>query len=154
MTVIETTPTRVRFRRSGAGFIASVLGVMSVLPFSASVFYGLATGSENTTLMAILLPLAVAALVIAVGFALWSLRTGVDASAEGVVVRAPIGRRRFAWDDISGFATLDTRVYAQLTNGSRVALPGVGADDLPRLVAASGTEVVRADDAGEPVEAP
>ena len=54
--------------------------------------------------------------------------------------------RRIPWTDVAGFEPAGRGVIASLASGEQVELPAVGRADLPRLIAASGTELVGRDD--------
>ncbi|ADD44010.1 PH domain-containing protein [Stackebrandtia nassauensis] len=145
MTVINAKPTRLRFRRSGAVWIGAVVMLVFVFPFSGSVF------AELDGMARILLaPVAVVAVLVPLLIALWSLRSGVDITAEGLTVKALVGSRSYRWSAIDGFDLRGRTVYALLTDERRVPLPAVRATDIPRLIVASGGELVETDDADEP----
>jgi hypothetical protein len=87
-------------------------------------------------------PYLVILLVVPLGVALWSWRSGTDADESGLTVRAALGRRRIPWSDVAGLVTEGRgQVSAQLTSGAAITLPAVAAADVPRLVAASGQEL-------------
>ena len=87
-----------------------------------------------------LLPLLVIPLLIAV----WGWRSGTDVDADGLTVRAAVGRRRIAWSEVTGILLdSDGRPAARLRSGRFVTLPAVTPADVPRLVAASGHELSR-----------
>jgi hypothetical protein len=115
----------VQFRRSPATTIAAIIVALGGL----SLF----TWAPPYLLIVLVIPLAVA---------LWSWRAGTDVDADGVTVRAALGRRRIPWSDVTGLVT-DGRgqVSAHLTSGRAITLPAVTAADVPRLVAASGQEL-------------
>lgn len=71
---------------------------------------------------------------------IWGIRSGTDADARGVTVRAALGSRRTPWSEIVAFDAPERGGYAVavLASGARLRLPGVHAADLPTLVAASG----------------
>jgi len=114
----------VRFRQHAAITVAAVIMVLSGL--------SLATWA----------PYLLGLLVIPLAVAIWSWRSGTDADAEGLTVRAAVGSRRVAWSDVGAIATDPRgRVSARLTSGSVLRLPAVTAGDLPRLVGASGQDL-------------
>ena len=115
---------RVRFRYHTGIAIAGLIATFGAIPV-ATVRWYLAP--------ILLVPLAVA---------VWGWRAGTDADPAGVTVRALFGRRRLPWSAIAGFAPERDRVLAVLAGGGAVRLPGVAPTDLPRLVAASGQELV------------
>jgi hypothetical protein len=119
-----TAPT-VRFRHSSAITVAAVIVMIAGL--------SLLTWAPPITLIVLVVPLAVA---------VWSWRTGTDVDANGVTVKAALGRRRIPWSDVAGLvADGDGRVNAQLHSGRAVALPAVSRSDLPRLVAVTGQDL-------------
>jgi Bacterial PH domain len=115
----------VQFRRSSAITVAAIIVAIAGL--------SLLTWAPPYLLIVLVIPLAVA---------LWSWRAGTDVDADGVTVRAALGRRRIPWSDVTGLVT-DGRgqVSAHLTSGRAITLPAVTAADVPRLVAASGQEL-------------
>lgn len=133
MTVISVAKAGVRFRHSGGMWIAAVLFFLSGLPLALSSWY--------------LAPI----LLVPIAAGIWAWRSGVDASASGLRVRGIIGSRRVAWDEIEGFGTRKRESFAVLRDGTRLPLPAVRRVDLPRLIAAGGTELVVAE-SGEETE--
>ena len=123
----QGTPTRVRFRHSGAIPLAGLVAFFAAIPLASTRWY--------------LAPLLLVPL--AVGF--WGWRAGTDADPAGVSVRALFGNRLLPWRQISGFVHADRRVRATLTSGAVVPLPAVSPADLPRLVAAGGQQFDTAD---------
>jgi hypothetical protein len=115
--------TRVRFRYHSGITIAGLVATFGAIPV-ATVRWYLAP--------ILLVPLAVA---------VWGWRAGTDADTDGVTIRALLGRRRLPWSTIDGFTPQRDRVFAVLSGGTAVRLPGVTAADLPRLVAASGHDL-------------
>jgi hypothetical protein len=116
---------RVKFRRSSAITVAAIITMIAGL--------SLATWAPPL-LVLLVIPFAVA---------VWSWRSGTDADAAGLRVKALVGARRVPWSDVSGLVT-DTRghVSAQLTSGRQLSLPGVAREDIPRLVGAAGQDLV------------
>lgn len=141
MTVINTKPGTTRFRRSGGAWIASVLALVFVTPFAGAVFIEI-----DSNLKWVLAPIAIGALIVPAAFSVWSLRSGVDAGADGIRVKALLGSRHIPWTDITGFDRHDGKVYAALTSGSRIELPSIRPVDIPQLVTAGGNELVTAED--------
>jgi hypothetical protein len=131
----------VRFRRSAAISIAGLVAILGAVPLATSGF-----GMDSTPWWAYPLLLV---LLVPVFVAIWGWRAGTDADAAGLRIRGAFRSRRIAWTDIAGFETAGRGVVASLAGGEQVALPAVGRADLPRLIAASGTELVGHDD-GEP----
>jgi hypothetical protein len=117
--------TRVKFRHNGAIAVAGLVAFFAALPLATARWY---------LAPILLVPLAIGA---------WGIRAGTDADAAGVSVRALFGRRRLPWGEITGFVRVNRRVRATLANGASVPLPAVGAQDLPKLVAASGHELTQ-----------
>jgi Bacterial PH domain len=121
---VKRPPPVRRFRHSSAITVAGVIGVITCISVASWQPYLL-------VLMAI--PFAVA---------LWSWRAGTDVDAEGLTVRAAVGRRRLPWSAIVGLeADTDRSVVAVLASGGRVSLTAVTKSDLPTLVEAAGAEV-------------
>jgi hypothetical protein len=118
--------TRVRFRYHSGIAIAGLIATFGALPFALSAWY--------------LAPI----LVLPVAVALWGWRAGTDADAAGLTIRALLGRRRLPWSRVSGFVPEGRRVLAVLEGGGAVPLPAVTPAELPRLLAASGTELTTA----------
>ncbi|MDG4769590.1 PH domain-containing protein [Solwaraspora sp. WMMD792] len=111
----------VRFRPHQAIMLAAVIAFVGSLPLASARWY---------LLPVLLLPLAIA---------IWAVRSGTDADPAGLRVRALIGQRRIGWSRVAELAAdPQGRAVALLTDGERVRLPAVRADDLPRLIAASG----------------
>ena len=115
----------VAFRRSTAITLAALVMMLALISVAAWAPY---------LLILMVVPLAVA---------VWAWRSGTDADTDGLTVTALLGRRRIPWIEIAGFtSTPRGRVAARLTNGTEIDLPAVSADDLPRLVEASGAPIV------------
>ena len=115
----------VRFRRSSAVTVAALIVVIAGL--------SLLTWAQPYVALVLLIPL---------GVAVWSWRSGTDADESGLTVRAAVGRRRIPWSDVAGLVVeRRDQVSAQLTSGRAITLPAVAAADVPRLVAASGQEL-------------
>jgi hypothetical protein len=114
----------IRFRHNVGVAIAGLVAFFGAIPV-ATVRWYLAP--------ILLVPLAVM---------IWGWRAGTDADAEGVSVRALLGSRRLPWSRITGLVPDGRRVVATLDGGGSVRLPAVTPADLPRLVAATGQELV------------
>jgi hypothetical protein len=115
-------------------------------------------GLPAVLLLAIcVLPLATARLWLLVLFAvpllalLWVLRAGVDVDPAGITLRAVLGRRRFAWEDVAGLRA-DRRggLWLVLRNGRRLRLPTARARHLPLLATASGGRIPALDPEPDP----
>ncbi|HET6212875.1 MAG TPA: PH domain-containing protein [Micromonosporaceae bacterium] len=114
-------PGRVRFRHHSALAVAALIVLVSGVPLATAAPY---------LWMVLLVPLAVA---------VWAWRSGTDADASGLRVRALIGDRRLPWSQVDAIVpTARGRVAVRLVDGGSVALTAVTAADLPRLIAASG----------------
>ena len=123
-----------RFRRNVSISIAGLVAFLGAVPVATS---GFGTGSTPWWAYPLLLILLVP---IAIG--LWGWRSGTDADAAGVRIRAVFGSRRIAWSEIAQFQPDRRRVNAVLVSGELVDLPAVTRADLPRLIAASGNELM------------
>lgn len=125
----------VRFRPHQAIMLAAVLAFVGSLPLASLRWY---------LLPILLLPLAIA---------VWTVRAGTDADADGILVRALIGQRRIPWSRIAELGSDQRgRAVARLADGEPVLLPAVRAGDLPRLIAASG-QPLDAQQSGQPLDA-
>ncbi|HEX6872021.1 MAG TPA: PH domain-containing protein [Micromonosporaceae bacterium] len=128
---MSTTDSTLRYRHNAATTVAAVIVMISGLSLATWAPY--------------LLPL----LVIPLLAAIWSWRAGTDVSRDAVTVRAAVGSRRVPWADITGFSTdAKGHVLAQLGSGSALALTAVPAADLPRIIAASGRQLLTEDRPG------
>ncbi|GIG71361.1 PH domain-containing protein [Phytomonospora endophytica] len=134
MTTVNITPSRIRFRHTGALWVAAMLTFVGGVPLALSEWW--------------LAPV----LLIPVAIAVWAWRSGVDAGDEGIRVRGLIGSRRFAWSEIEAFGVARRQAFAIVAQGVRVPLPSVRREDLPRLIAASGSELVAAEDEDDDTE--
>ncbi|MGH8880130.1 MAG: PH domain-containing protein [Stackebrandtia sp.] len=140
MTVVNASSTRLRFRRSGATWLAAILTFVFVLPVTGGVFVELSGLTR-----ALWAPVVIIAQALPVMFAVWSLRSGVDVSETGLTIKALIGSRRLTWSQVRGFDSDGRTVFGVLDTDARLALPSVRRVDLPQLIAASGQEL-RADE--------
>src|SRR5437763_1356753 len=107
-----------RFRHNGAIVIVVVLAAIGALPLALSSWY--------------LAPI----LLLPVLVGLWAVRSGVDASSDGIDVHGALGSRRLAWSEVTGFRAAGNQVAALLANGRAVVLPAVRPTDVPLLVEA------------------
>lgn len=121
----------VRFRHNVAVPLAGFVGIVALLPLAGTLWY--------------LTPLLLIPLVVMI----WGWRSGVDADAEGLTVRALLGSRRLPWHDVTGFNTQGRLVYATLDGDRAVRLPAVTADDVPRLIEAGGQRLDQDDQPGQ-----
>ncbi|MEU4397413.1 PH domain-containing protein [Micromonospora orduensis] len=111
----------VRFRHNQAILVAAVIAFIGALPLANARGY--------------LLPV----LLVPLGVAVWAWRAGTDADARGLRLRALVGQRRIAWDQVVELATDPRgRAVARLDDGQQVTLPAVRGADLPHLVSATG----------------
>jgi Bacterial PH domain len=116
-----TGTSKTKFRYHAAIAVAGLITLIGALPVATAAWY---------LLPILLVPLAVT---------VWAWLAGTDADADGLVVRALLGRRRIPWPSVAELgADARGRAYATLADGAAVPLPAVTATDLPRLVAASG----------------
>ncbi len=122
---MSNTASQVRLRNSSATTVAAVIALIA--------------GVSLATWAPYLLPLLLVPLVVAV----WGWRAGTDADVRGLTVRAAFGSRRIPWSDVNGLVTdARGRVSAHLTSGKAVTLTAVSATDIPRIVAASGQDLI------------
>ena len=129
---MANAPGIAKFRRNTAIMMAAILAVLA----------GASLGSWAPRLLPVL--------VIPALIAVWGWRSGTDADAAGLVIRATLGSRRVPWSDVTGLEPRpDGRVIAHLVNGNVLELPAVSANDIPTLVAAAGSSI-----ATEPAENP
>jgi PH (Pleckstrin Homology) domain-containing protein len=117
--------TRVRFRQHAGLAVVGVVAFLGALPVAATRWY-------LTPIL--LVPLAVA---------IWAWRSGTDADADGLTIRALLGQRRLPWERIVGFVPERRRVTAILDGGRSVPLPAVTPGDLATLLQAGGQKVRR-----------
>src|SRR5689334_23016367 len=113
-----------RFRRNTAIVMAGIL----------AVFAGVSLGSWAPALLPVL--------VIPALIAVWGWRSGTDASAAGLTIRAALASRRVPWSDVAHLEPAQGgRVNARLTSGAVIELPAVSVGDIPALIAASGSSI-------------
>jgi hypothetical protein len=126
----------IKFRHSSAITVAAIIALIG----------GISVGSWQPVLLVLL--------VIPLAIAVWGWRSGTDVDANGVTVRAAIGRRRLQWSEIAGLETdADRHVVAVLANGARIVLTAVRAADLPALVKVTGQDADQVGSApAEPAE--
>lgn len=122
--------------------IAGVIAFVGAVPL-ASAFFG---GADGTPAYAYAM---LAILLVPLGVIVWGWRSGTDADAEGLHLRALAGSRRVPWSTVRALVPRGRRVVAVLDDGRGLTLPAVTRSDLPRLVAASGSPLDEA-----PEEAP
>ena len=116
----------VRFRQSGAVWVVALVALFGSLPLAATRWY------------LYWLPLVPLLGVV------WGLRSGTEADANGVTVRALFGSRRVTWDHVVAVGSPDgRRVLARLDTGGLLPLTAVTPADLPRLVEASGQRIAQ-----------
>ncbi len=120
---------QVKFRHPAGVVVASVVAFCGAIPLAASGWY---------LAWLPLVPLLVA---------IWGLRSGTDADADGITVRALLASRREPWAAVTALDAPDGRhAVARLANGTQLRLTAVTVNDLPALAAASGH--LDADEAG------
>ncbi|MFF3865463.1 PH domain-containing protein [Micromonospora sp. NPDC001898] len=111
----------VRFRPNQAILVAAVIAFIGALPLAAAGWYFLPV---------LLVPLAVA---------VWAWRSGTEADARELRLRALTGQRRIGWERIVELtADARGRAVARLDDGEWLVLPAVRGAELPRLVAVTG----------------
>lgn len=129
------------FRRNVSIPIAGLVAFLGAVPLATSGF-----GTASTPWWAYLLLLI---LLVPIAIGVWGWRTGTDANPAGLRIKKVFGSRRIPWAEINTFTPAGRTVTAMLASGESVELPAVGRDDLPRLIAASGTELVEPEPAAE-----
>jgi hypothetical protein len=118
----------VRFRQHGAIAIAALIVFISAIPLASARWY--------------LAPLLLVPLI----FAAWAWRSGTDADAAGLRVRALLGQRRIPWSQVAQLSADGRgRAVAVLSDGRMVRLTAVPVGELARLAGASGQRVGRGD---------
>ncbi|NBE81790.1 PH domain-containing protein [Micromonospora rubida] len=111
----------VRFRPNQAILVAAVIAFISALPLAAAGWYFLPV---------LLVPLAAA---------VWAWRSGTEADARELRLRALTGQRRIGWERIVELtADARGRAVVRLDDGEWLVLPAVRGTELPRLVAVTG----------------
>ncbi|KKK07819.1 PH domain-containing protein [Micromonospora sp. HK10] len=114
----------VHFRRNQAILVAAIVALIGALPLASARWW---------LSWVLLLPLAVG---------VWAWRSGTDADARELRLRALLGQRRIPWQRVAELTADDRgRAVVRLDDGEVLVLPAVRADDLPRLVAATGQEL-------------
>ncbi len=115
--------TRVRFRQPAGLAIAGLVAFVGAIPLAVTRWY--------------LTPI----LLVPLALAIWAWRSGTDADADGLTIRAMFGQRRLPWNRIVGFVPDRRRVTAVLDGGTSVRLPGVAPGDLASLLQAGGQKI-------------
>ncbi|SCF33014.1 PH domain-containing protein [Micromonospora viridifaciens] len=119
-----TRADTIRFRHNQAILVAAIVAFVGALPLATANLW---------LLWVLLLPLAVL---------VWAWRAGTDADSRELRLRALAGQRRIPWERVAEL-TGDARGrgVVRLDDGELLVLPAVRADDLPRLVSATGQEL-------------
>ncbi|MFI7072003.1 PH domain-containing protein [Micromonospora sediminicola] len=122
----------VRFRHNQAILAAAIVAFIGALPLASARWW---------LLWVLLVPLAVG---------VWAWRSGTDADARELRLRALLGQRRVPWARVAELAG-DTRgrAVARLDDGQVLVLPAVRATDLPRLITATGQQMPDDDAPGQ-----
>ncbi|WBC14411.1 PH domain-containing protein [Micromonospora sp. WMMA1998] len=122
----------VRFRHNQAILAAAIVAFIGALPLA---------GARWWLLWVLLVPLAVG---------VWAWRSGTDADARELRLRALLGQRRVPWARVAELAGDPRgRAVARLDDGQVLVLPAVRATDLPRLITATGQEMPDDDAPGQ-----
>jgi len=123
----DATPTAPRtvLRISRAALIAVVIALVGASPLAIAAPIALG--------WVVLLPLVAG---------VWVLRVRTTADADGLVVRRALSTRSVRWEEVDGIR-FPSRSWgrAVLRNGTEIALPAVGFNDLRALAHASGGRV-------------
>ena len=115
-----------RIRKSGALLVAAGIAFIGAVPLAGARW-------ELTPIL--LIPIAVF---------VWAWRAGTDVYADELRVRALFGSTRVPWERVAELAPDPTgQVSALLDNGNVIRLTAVTKDNLPRVLAATGTEISR-----------
>jgi Bacterial PH domain len=118
--------SHLRFRQPGAILVAAAIATVSALPLAGQSWY---------LAPVILVPLFVT---------MWAWRSGTDVGRDALRIRALFGQRIVPWAAVTELVPdRRGRVSALLTGGNAVRLPGVYANDLPVIVAATGHSIER-----------
>ncbi len=117
--------TRVRFRQHSGLTIVGLVAFFGAIPVATYRVY--------------LVPLLLVPLAVAV----WAWRSGTDADADGLAIRALLGTRRIPWSRVSGFVPEGRRVSAILDGGGALRLPAVAPDEVPVLLRAGGQKLAK-----------
>ncbi|GAB2917617.1 hypothetical protein GCM10027280_00790 [Micromonospora polyrhachis] len=114
----------IRFRHSQAILVAAIVAFIGTLPLASARWF--------------LVPLLLVPLAVGV----WAWRAGTDADPQGLHLRALFGQRLIPWSRVVEL-TADPRGQAvvRLDDGSHTRLPAVRAEDLHKLVTASGQTI-------------
>jgi PH (Pleckstrin Homology) domain-containing protein len=122
-----------RYRRSPALTVAAIIVIIA--------------GTSVASWAPYLLPLLLIPLVVAI----WSWRSGTDAGPAGLTVRAAMGSRRLAWDDVRRLS-IDPRgrVVALLASGGSLVLSAVPPGELSALTATAAVAAQAAAEAASP----
>jgi hypothetical protein len=123
-----------KFRQTIAIPLAAGVALVGASPIALQPF----AWGENQPLF--LLPI----LLVPLAVLWWGLRSGVDADAERLTVRALAGSRTYRWPDVAGFRVDGRKVLLETSSGTEVPLPAVRPADVPKLIAASGGSLSRA----------
>ncbi|ATO14586.1 chemotaxis protein CheW [Micromonospora sp. WMMA2032] len=122
----------VRFRHNQAILAAAIVAFIGALPLASARWW---------LLWVLLVPLAVG---------VWAWRSGTDADARELRLRALLGQRRVPWARVAELAGDPRgRAVARLDDGQVLVLPAVRATDLPRLITATGQEMPDDDAPGQ-----
>lgn len=139
MTVVEApAPSKLRLRRSGA------IAVTAVVTFVIGSPLGMGLIIEQPV-NPVLAPLAGIAIMVApVVVSLWSWRSGVDVTEDGITIKGLLSSDTITWNRIMGFTTADRTVYALLDDNSRRALTPMREEHLPRVLQVGQQDVADA----------
>ena len=115
-----------RIRKSGALLVAAGIAFVGAVPLAGARW-------ELTPIL--LIPIAAF---------VWAWRAGTDVYADELRVRALIGSTRVPWERVAELAPdRSGQVSALLDNGNVIRLTAVTKDNLPRVLAATGSEISR-----------
>jgi hypothetical protein len=143
MSAAQTTAKRLRIRRSAAIAVTAAVAWIASWPLAFSL---LAAAPPLEAWWSI--PLGFAVLAAPVAVSMWSWRSGVDVTAEGIAVRGLVRKRLIPWSRIDGFATGTDGVSAILDDETQVRLVPMRPDHLATALEIGGQRL-RGDDDGD-----
>lgn len=111
-----TNTRRIRFRRHAAMPAAGVVATLGMLTIATARWW--------------LLPL----ILIPLSFTVWAVRSGTDATDDGITIRKLFGSLLLNWSGIKGISVQDRVIYAELADERSIPLPAVTPDGVSPLL--------------------